>query len=118
MELVLNIYSNDRDEKGERIIEKTYKANSVDLLYAPIEDTLAIMENADLTDESVLTKLVLTGMKQIKPILKDVFIGLTDEELKKARINEIVAVLIGILSEALTGILSNETIKNVIRGLK
>ena len=118
MKLILNIYSDERNEKGEREILKTYEAQSVDLLYAPIEDTLAILENSDLRNEEALTRLVLTGMKQIKPILKDVFIGLTDEDLKKAKISEIVAVLIGILSEALTGILSNETKKNVIRGLK
>lgn len=117
MELKLNIYSLERDENGKRKIEKTYTAQSCDLLFAPIEDTLAVLEGGDFTDEKTLTKLIFTMMKQVKPILKDVFYGLTDEELKRTSLNEVVTVIICILSEAMSGILSNENVKNAIRGL-
>lgn len=38
MKLVLNIYSRERDENGNRIISKTYKANDYELLYGVVED--------------------------------------------------------------------------------
>ena len=117
MELKLNIYSLERDENGKRKIEKTYVTQSCDLLYAPIEDTLAVLDGGDFTDDKQLTQLILTMMKQVKPILKDVFYGLTDEELKRTSLNEVVTIIICILSEAMNGILSNENVKNAIRGL-
>lgn len=117
MELTLNIYSLERDENGNRIIEKTYKAQSCDLLFAPIEDTLSVLDGTDFSDDKKLTQLIFTMMKQVKPILKDVFYGLTDEELKRTSLNEVVTVIIGILGEALEGILSNENVKNAMRGL-
>ena len=117
MEIKLNIYSRVRDENGNRKIEKTYTAQSCDLLFAPIEDTLGVLEGGDFTDEKTLAKLIFTMMKQVKPILKDVFYGLTDEELKRTSLNEVVTVIICILNEAMDGILSNENVKNAIRGL-
>ena len=44
MKLVLNIYSRERDENGNRIISKTYKANDYELLYGVVEDVLNLFD--------------------------------------------------------------------------
>ena len=116
MELKLNVYKNEKDENGKRIIDKTYVANSCDLLWGPIEDVLGVLDFENLTTNEEITKMVFTVMGQIKPILKDIFWGLTDEELKRVSAKEIIPVIFGILGEAIQGILEDENIKNLVRG--
>lgn len=97
MDLVLNVYEG-------RKVAKTYTAETYDLMYGTVEDVIeavnldALADGAsDVTVAAAAAKLVTNGMGQIKPLLKDVFPGLTDDELKHVKVKDIVAVVIGIV---------------------
>lgn len=82
MELKLNIYNG-------KVIEKTYITDTYDLMYGTIEDVLNIID-LDKIDKSVeLGKMIIRLLPLIKPFLKDVFDGLTDEELRRTKVKEV-----------------------------
>ena len=113
-ELKLNIYKLEKNEKGERVIEKTYVSNTFDILYGPIEDVLGLIDASKLNDNAEVVKALFAVLQQIKPILKDVFFGLTDDELKRTKSDEIVGVTVLILKNAVEGIVSSSGIKNLL----
>jgi hypothetical protein len=97
MELKLNVY------KGRKI-EKTYTATEYDLMFGTVEDLLDIIDLEKLNDETELAKTVLHVAKQVKPLFKDVFVGLTDDELKRVPVREIVPVILELCKYALNEI--------------
>lgn len=96
MELKLNIY-----EKKQ--IKKTYTAETYDLMFGTVEDLLELINIDNLQSGSdveiikLVGNVVTKGMGIIKPLLKDIFEGLTDDELKCTKVNEIVTVLINVV---------------------
>lgn len=101
MELKLNIYD-------KKTVVKTYKTESYDLMFGTIEDLINILdlENVNLNDDSslisVVTKFITGGMDIIKPLLKDIFEGLSDDELRKTKLSEIATVLVNVVVFAVT----------------
>lgn len=98
MKLSLNIYKNGT-------VEKTYATDTVNLTYGTIEDLLAAIDldklgNADEANKFELGKMVFSLLPQIKPILKDVFTGITDEEIRRTRATELIPVFVGIFKYA------------------
>ena len=87
MEIKLNIY------KGKKI-EKTYTATSYDLMYGTVEDFINIIDVDKINDEIAVAGMIVKGFGQVKPLLMDVFEGLTEEELKNTKIKELVTVII------------------------
>lgn len=96
MELKLNIYN-------KKEIEKTYTAETYDLMFGTVEDFLDLIkvDNLKTGEDKELVEMVFkalpAGMDSIKTLLKDVFEGLTDEELRNTKTKEIVQVLIDIV---------------------
>lgn len=90
MELKLNVY------KG-REVEKTYTTDTYDLMYGIVEDILGVLDLEKMTDNLEVAKMVINLMPQIKPFLKDVFEGLTDEELRRTKVKELIAVFVNIV---------------------
>lgn len=94
MKLSLNIY------KGKEV-EKTYTTDTYDLMYGTLEDLISAVD-ADKLDaisggnknNFELGKLVLSLLPQIKPILKSIFDGITDEEIKRTKVKELIPVFI------------------------
>ena len=99
MELKLNIYSNERDNQGNRKIVRTVESSTADMLYGPVEEILNILDLQNMKNMSKEQALIVIAamLKQIKPILKDVFYDLTDEELKYTKTKEVVQVVFTIL---------------------
>lgn len=90
MELKLNVY------KG-REVEKTYTTDTYDLMYGIVEDILGVLDLEKMTDNLEVAKMVIKLMPQIRPFLKDVFEGLTDEELRRTKVKELIAVFVNIV---------------------
>ena len=111
MELKLNIY-----EKKKVI--KTYTAETYDLMFGTVEDLLNIIDvdNIQAGDKTELIKAVAKvlahSMDIVKPLLKDVFEGLTDEELRNTSIKEIVDVLSNIVTYSINQITKGNNGKN------
>jgi hypothetical protein len=93
MQLLLNIY----DPQTNRIT-KQYKAETVDIMFGTIEDLIEIIDVEKLNDNMEWAKVIVLAMKKLKPLLKEVFTGVTDEELKNTKVKELVPLFINILS--------------------
>ena len=100
MELKLNIYE-------KRKVVKTYTAETYDLMFGTVEDFLNVVDMEGLTSGSdvevikVVGNIVMKSMDSIKELLKDVFDGITDEELKRTRVSDIAGVLVDIVKYAI-----------------
>lgn len=92
----LNIYSKKKTVK-------TYEADTYDLMFGTVEDVAnAINLDALKTGEDVeiikmAGNLVLSSMDTVKDLLKDIFEGLTDEEIKSTKVQEIAVVLVDVV---------------------
>lgn len=96
MELKLNIYNKKR-------VEKTYTAETYDLMFGTVEDLVDIinLDKLQTGSDAEIIKLVgdvvVHGLDIIKPLLKDIFEGLTDDELKYTKVKEIATVLVNVV---------------------
>jgi hypothetical protein len=97
MQLLLNIY-----DENNRVIDHQYKAEEVNILFGTIEDLIDLIDENNLQDNMELAKVIVKSMKKLKPILKQVFIGVTDEELRFTRTNELVPLFIQIVKYMFT----------------
>jgi hypothetical protein len=97
MELKLNIYG--RNEAGKKGVVKTYTAETYDIMFGTVEDLIDTLNLDGLNTQDnvelvkVATNIVINGMDVLKPLLKDIFEGLTDDELRNTKVTDIVAVL-------------------------
>lgn len=115
MELKLNIYEKERNiETGKKEIMKTYTTDEYDLMYGTVEDILVLFDNVNVNDTTQMLKVIMKFMNQLKPLLKDVFFGLTDEEMKQIKVKELIPVIISILQMAMSQF--SDGSKNVQRG--
>lgn len=111
MELKLNIYNG-------RKVEKTYIAETYDLMFGTVEDLLAAIDLDNLKSGSdteiikLVGNVVTKSMDVIKPLLKDIFEGLTDNELRKTKVKEIAEVLIEVVKFSIAQIGKGTNAKN------
>lgn len=88
----LNIYS--KEDKNE--VEKTYTAESYDLMLGTVEDLMQLIDVDKMTDNIAITRMVVQGYSKLKPFIKDVFPGVTDDELKRVKVKELIPTFIQI----------------------
>ena len=95
MELKLHIY------EGKKII-KTYKAETVDFSFGVVEDVLDILDFDSMKtgDNKEIAAMIVKASRQLKPFLKDLFDGVTDEEIRKTRIQNLIEVFRGLFRYA------------------
>ena len=111
MDLKLNIYEKKK-------IVKTYTAETYDLMFGTVEDLIDLIDLDQLkngTDAEIIKlvgKVIINGMGIIKPLLKDIFEGLTDEELKKTKVSEISTALVEIVKFSIAQITKGTNGKN------
>lgn len=96
----LNIY-----EKKQ--VVKTYEVDTYDLMFGVLEDVADAIKLDELktgTDVEIIKmagNLVLHSMETVKDLLKDIFEGITDEELKKCKVSEMAIVLVDVVKYTL-----------------
>lgn len=98
--LSLNIYAADDRNK----IEKTYTAESYDLMFGTVEDLIQLADIDKMQDNAEVTKLVVTSFGKLKPFIKDVFTGVTDDELKRVKVKELIPLFINIFKSVIEGL--------------
>lgn len=107
----LNIYK-------KREIVKTYTADTYDLLFGVLEDVADAVKLDEMktgTDAEIIkivTNLVLHSMGTVKDLLKDIFPGITDEELKNTRVSEIAQVIIDVVKYTISQLMQGFNSKN------
>lgn len=87
MELTLNIY------EGKKVV-KQYTADSIDLSFGVIEDVLDAFDFEGMTSGSnaEIAKAIIKCKGQLKPFLMDIFDGVTAEEIRKTRTNNLIEI--------------------------
>ena len=111
MELKLNIYE-------KKNIVKTYTVETYDLLFGTVEDLLNVIDidNIQAGDKTELVKAIAKilahSLDIVKPFLKDVFDGLTDEELRNTKLKEIIDVIANIITYSINQITKGNNGKN------
>ena len=111
MDLKLNIYEKKK-------VVKTYTAETYDLMFGTVEDLIDLIDLDQLkngTDAEIIKlvgKVIINGLGIIKPLLKDIFEGLTDEELKNTKVSEISTALVEIVKFSISQITKGTNGKN------
>lgn len=102
MELKLNVY------KG-RQVEKTYIADSYDIMFGTIEDIIGVIDLDALTNQKndadfvrAVGGVIVKGFDQLKPLLMDIFPELTEEELRRTRVKELVPLVMDVIKYSFT----------------
>lgn len=95
MELALKIYN------GKEVI-KTYTAETVDFSFGVVEDILDALdfESMKTGDKKELAAMVIKCSKQLKPFLRDIFPGVTNEEIRNTHIQNLIEVFRGLYAFA------------------
>ena len=87
---------------------KVYTAETYDLMFGTVEDIADAMNldglqtGSDVEIIGMAVNLIKTNMSTVKNLLKDIFDGLTDEELKKTKIKDIAKVLVDVVKFTIT----------------
>ena len=109
MDLRLDIYSKDK-VNGKRVIEKTYTANTYDIFWGTVEDFLNILElnNAKtMSNEELISiafNLMSNAKDQVNELIMDIFDGITEAEIRMAKLSNIVEVLVACFKHAIASI--------------
>lgn len=99
----LNIY--DKNE-----VVKTFECENYDLKFGVVEDVIELFDFEDLKSSSDIELIKIVGrvipksLGSIKDLMKDIFNGLTDKDLKNTTIKELAGVLIEVVKYALNQI--------------
>lgn len=85
MELKLNIY------EGKKVI-KTYTAETIDFSFGVVEDVLDALDLENLNNQNEIAIAIVKCSKQLKPFLMDMFEGVTADEIRKTRIQNLIEI--------------------------
>ena len=114
MKLELKVY----DRKGKEV-EKSYETDTYSLMFGTMEDFLEVINldaftgNGNKTElAAAVTNLIRGGMDKFKPLLMDVFDGITEDELRRCRVADLVKVVIKIVNYSIDEIKGAATGKN------
>lgn len=105
----LNIY------KGKEII-KTYETDDYDLTYGVIEDVIEVIDGRDLENKNDLINVAIDSFHLLRPLLKQVFDGLTDDELRTVKVRELIVIIIELIKASITNLkmITGDDVKNAL----
>lgn len=101
--MILNIYN-------KNTIIKTYEAENYDIKFGVVEDVIELFDMDELKKGDDIELIRLVGktipksLGSIKNLMKDIFDGLTDEELRNVQIKEMAQIIVTIIKYALNQI--------------
>lgn len=112
MQLNLNIY------RG-RNIEKVYTANEFDIMFGTVEDLIDLIDadrlSGNVSDTDFIAAVVVLlkgGFDQVKSLLKELFPEVTDDELKRTKMKDVVHILVNVLKYGFAEMTGASSAKN------
>lgn len=107
----LNIY------QGKNVI-KTYETDDFDLTYGVIEDVIEIIDGKDLENKNDLVNIAIDSFHLLRPLLKQVFDGLTDDELRTVKVSELIVVIVELIKASVVNLkmITGNDVKNALAG--
>ena len=105
----LNIY------KGKEVF-KTYEVDNYDLTYGVIEDVIEIIDGKDLENKNDLINVAIDSFHLLRPLLKEVFDGLADDELRTVKIRELIVVIVELIKASVANLkmITGDDVKNAL----
>lgn len=94
MELTLKIY------EGRKVV-KEYKAETIDFSFGIVEDVLDALDFEHMDNQTEIAGMIIKASKQLRPLLKDIFDGVTDEEIRNTRMQNLIEVFKGLYMYAM-----------------
>lgn len=112
MQLNLNIY------RG-REVEKAYTADGYDILFGTVEDLVNLIDVDSLTGGKTdadfvgaVAALLKGGIGSVRSLLKEIFPDVTDEELKRVKMRDVVNILVNVLKYGFINMKGASSAKN------
>ncbi len=81
---------------------KIYTADTIDCQFGIVEDILNVLDVDNMDGKASLAAMIIRSSKQLKPFLKDLFDGVTDEELRTAKMSNIVEIFKALYNYAIS----------------
>lgn len=106
--LKLNIYKTEN--KNE--IEKTYTAEGYDLMLGTVEDFMDIIDIDKMGNDREVALMVVKCYKKLKPLLLDIFPGISDEELQRVKVSELIPLFVDVAKSVVDSLGVLKTGKN------
>lgn len=92
--------------------EKEYTADTCELSFGAVEDLISCIDVDAIADAgsdaevmAAVGKAAVGSMDVIKPVLKDTFPGITDEELRRVPLKDVAAAVVGIATYSVSEIM-------------
>jgi hypothetical protein len=93
--------------KSQKEVDKTFEVDGYDLMWGTIEDILQILDDAGRDpDETEIARLLQQNRNKINEFLQDVFPTMTDADLRKIKIRDIVPFFISLFAYVQTSFTS------------
>ena len=89
MDMKLRIY-----DKTGKTLEKTYTATQIDLMWGTMEDLVQCVDLDKVDDKAAVGGMILKLLPQLKPLLMQIFEGVTEEEIRRTKVSELVPIFI------------------------
>ena len=112
MQLNLNIY------RG-REVEKVYTADEYDIMFGTVEDLVNLIDVDSLTGGETdadfvgaVAALLKGGIGSVRSLLKEIFPDVTDEELKRVKMRDVVNILVNVLKYGFINMKGASSAKN------
>ena len=93
MQLTLKIY------EGKEVI-KTYTAETLDFSFGVVEDILDALDFEHMSNQSEIAVMIVKASKQLKPFLMDIFDGVTADEIRHTRMQNLIEIFRGLYQYA------------------
>lgn len=106
--LKLNIYKAEEKNK----IEKTYTAEGYDLMLGTVEDFMDIIDIDKMGNDREVALMVVKCYKKLKPLLLDIFPGVTDDELQRVKVSELIPLFVDVAKSVVDSLGILKTGKN------
>ena len=90
--ITLNIYEKGNKKDPVKVLE----ADGYDLMLGTIEDFMEIIDLDKIDDNVELAKMVVKGYEQLKPLLKDIFEDMTDEDFRGVKVPDLVLTIVDV----------------------
>ena len=95
---------------GRKAVVKTYRAETYDLMWGTVEDianAFRLDDVKEVTEEQLqqmLGSFIVSHLPEVNEFLKDIFDGITDEEIRNAKAEDIIMVFIDLVIYTITNV--------------
>lgn len=89
-------------KNGKKVVDKVYKSSTFDIDFGIAEDIAETLDKVtNKSSDNEILGMVLKNIKNVSPLMLDIFDGLTEEELRTVSTKEIVDNILKVVTYAI-----------------